>query len=383
MIKQSLTWASPLSFARSLYQQKQDFILLYSSLNMGFSGNYSFLAFNPKNTISAENMDKLEALLTENKEKFENAWFGYLGYGLKNSLENLPQDSAPFIKMPDSLMINFGIIMVFDHLKKKCHVLAESQEELESNIPVSSPVIEENKVKIEFLSSNMSKNEYLKKVAMLLESIKNGDIYQANLTRKFLGNFKSRPNGFELFVKLCKLSPSPYSSYIKYKDFEIISSSPERFLTIDKDGQTESRPIKGSAKRYKDKSKDQQSYISLANSHKDKAENLMIVDLMRNDLSKTCIPSTIKVSDLFQISSYSTIHHMSSTLEPCPMCAGAMFQSRINRLVFGAKDLKWGAAGSVADLFSEKLFNHRIEVEYIKSKECESILREFFSTLRK
>jgi anthranilate/para-aminobenzoate synthase component I len=143
--------------------------------------------------------------------------------------------------------------------------------------------------------------------------IANGDFYQTNLTRKFLGKI-GFVNKFEIFKKLTELSPASYSAFISFGDAAVISSSPELFLTISKRGKIESHPIKGTAACDPDKSKDTEIKQVLKNSAKEKAENLMIVDLVRNDLSRVCVPGSVGVRNLFRLESYSAVHHLSSTV---------------------------------------------------------------------
>ena len=142
-----------------------------------------------------------------------------------------------------------------------------------------------------------------------------GDFYQVNLTRKFFGNinYETQQEFFSLFTKLDKISPANYSSFLKLRDNFIISSSPELFLNI-KDSIITSRPIKGTAARSNDATQDQQNKEYLQNSEKEKAENLMIVDLVRNDISQVSKAGSVKVNNLFQVNSYKTLHHMSSEI---------------------------------------------------------------------
>ena len=162
------------------------------------------------------------------------------------------------------------------------------------------------------LESNFDKNQYLEKVSHIKDRIIEGDIYQANLTRKFNGKIKV-DNNFDIFLKLNKESPGNYSSFMKLKENYIISSSPELFLSINSKGRIKSSPIKGTAPRViKDKIKDLESKKHLKNCKKELSENLMIVDLVRNDLSRSCKAGSIKVKNLFKINSYKTVHHMSS-----------------------------------------------------------------------
>jgi para-aminobenzoate synthetase component 1 len=160
----------------------------------------------------------------------------------------------------------------------------------------------------------MTRAQYEAKVAQIVRRIHAGELYQANLTRKFYGSFTDIPGSFALFERLCAASPAPYSAYIKAGDSAILSSSPERFLRIEPDGSVTTRPIKGSIGRSADASADAAAKQALAKSAKDRAENLMIVDLMRNDLARISIPGSVQVDGLFEITSHPHVHHMASTV---------------------------------------------------------------------
>ncbi len=147
---------------------------------------------------------------------------------------------------------------------------------------------------------------------MILEKIAAGDLYQANLTRKFYGT--TRRNGFAQFYNLCALSPAPYAAYINMGEREIISMSPERFISITADGIATASPIKGTYPRGRTAAEDAALKAELGASEKNRAENLMIVDLMRSDFAKGSIPGSVKVNGLFKVSTYRHLHHMSSTI---------------------------------------------------------------------
>ncbi|MBV8940042.1 MAG: anthranilate synthase component I family protein, partial [Alphaproteobacteria bacterium] len=130
----------------------------------------------------------------------------------------------------------------------------------------------------------------------------------------FFGRLTAPPDALSLFERLCEASPAPYSACLKLGDAAVLSSSPERFLTLDAQGRLETRPIKGSAPRHIDVAEDARLRAALAASAKDRAENLMIVDLMRNDFSRVCLPGSVQVSGLYDVSSFATIHHMASVV---------------------------------------------------------------------
>ncbi len=307
MQAQSLPWTEPLELASGV--DDDYWVLLYSSVRTDYSGRYSILARGLAERIEASDFEKLATRLSHDQPHFDNAWFGYLGYGLKNSLESLPHDTPHMFDLPDMCMMRFCEIYQFDHETKTLILYSNN-----TPTPVSPRPIEQIIPAVSSISSNMTREEYLQKAASVIEHIHAGDLYQANLTRKFNGQFAEKPNGLALFARLCEISPAPYSAYISMGDTHIISSSPELFLRSNDKGQVLARPIKGTAPRFDDKNKDDASRNSLAASSKDKAENLMIVDLMRNDMSKTCEAGSVKTDSLYDITSHATIHHMSSNI---------------------------------------------------------------------
>ncbi|NBO17982.1 MAG: anthranilate synthase component I family protein [Proteobacteria bacterium] len=129
-----------------------------------------------------------------------------------------------------------------------------------------------------------------------------------------MGEFEAPPASFAMFRELCRISPAAYSSFLKMGDSCVLSSSPELFLRISPEGHITARPIKGTSPRSADAAQDAANRQLLENSEKDKAENLMIVDLMRNDLARASQPGSVKTEALFEITSHSTVHHMSSTI---------------------------------------------------------------------
>lgn len=311
--KANLPWYSPLHYAAGIPDDEETWALLYSGMETGFTGRYSFLAMKPSRSISSHNFLALEQVLTSHQEHYANFWLGYLGYGLKNVLEELPQDAPSIIHLPELWMVQYRLLLVFDHKEKTVAAYAASEEDYNA-LPQPVPPQTKEASTIALLASNMTKTAYLSHVETIREAIFRGDVYQANLTRKFYGQWEEAPSPFSLFLRLCECSPAPYSTFLKYGETAILSSSPEQFLQMDKTGHAKTRPIKGSAPRFTDTEKDTISRKNLEKSEKDRAENLMIVDLMRNDLSRHCTLGSVKVDDLFKVTSYATVHHMASTV---------------------------------------------------------------------
>ncbi len=125
-----LPWHPPLDYARGIPETETSWILLYSGMRTSFTGRYSFLALYPRATCKGEDFSTLETQLSTDKGRFDNAWFGYLGYGLKNVLETLPEDTPSFIHLPKLWMVQYRLIMVFDHEMHQVEAWADSPEVL-------------------------------------------------------------------------------------------------------------------------------------------------------------------------------------------------------------------------------------------------------------
>ncbi len=285
----------------------KEWVLLHSGMASQESGRYSYLASHPVKHITSDDLTALAPHVSDTQSWHNNAWFGYLGYELKDRLEPGMTCAPSILSLPAMSVIRPAHITRFDHHSGRMDSFGAPLKSSPINTDVALPAITA-------LSSNMHKGDYLAIIHATIERIKAGDFYQANITRKFSGEFEYAPDAFHLFRRLCETSPAPYSALIRTGDSFILSSSPENFLRIDPSGRVESRPIKGSAPRHSDPVQDQKIRRQLTDSHKDRAENLMIVDLMRNDLSRCCEAGSITVSDLQEVHSFATIHQMISTV---------------------------------------------------------------------
>jgi para-aminobenzoate synthetase component 1 len=139
-----------------------------------------------------------------------------------------------------------------------------------------------------------------------------GDIFQANLSQRLEAPLEEDP--WHLYRRLREVNPAPFAAYLEFDGVYVASASPERFLRVEPDGRVETRPIKGTRPRGQSPIHDAALSRSLWDSEKDRAENLMIVDLLRNDLSRTCRPGTVRVPELFALEGYQTVHHLVSTV---------------------------------------------------------------------
>lgn len=275
---------SPIDSASALHQAGDDFALLLSSLSTSYSGTRSLLASGVAERITGDDFAALRHALPHGQ------WFGWLGYGLRHATESLPSDTPSIIDLPALCMTRFEEVEESRHCDHQ---------------PTSPPRHDRF---VTSLASTMTRAEYLAKVATTIEQIRAGRFYQANITRKFYGTLTEGFCPSQIFARLCRVSPAPYSAWLRMGDTHILSSSPELFLRITQDGTMTTRPIKGSAG--KDTAPE-----ALQQSPKDRAENLMIADLMRNDFSRVAVGGSVRVSELFGVDSFPTIHHLSSTVE--------------------------------------------------------------------
>ena len=243
---------------------------------------------------------------------FAGGAIGFFGYDLGLSLSGIAthkEDSG----FPDLAFGLYDWSVVVDHAMKKAHLVSRS-EKFPENL-------------MERLSSESSKKEpfrlsgpiesipdfeaYAKAFSTIKDYIAAGDCYQVNLARSFSASFSGDP--WTLYRAIRDASPAPYSAYLSNPHCSILSASPERFLKVE-DGRVETKPIKGTRPRSNDPLEDALLAQSLLASEKDRAENLMIVDLLRNDLGKACEAGTVKVDKLFDVEHFASVHHLVSTI---------------------------------------------------------------------
>lgn len=160
--------------------------------------------------------------------------------------------------------------------------------------------------------SDFTRDQYMSAVGRVIEYIGAGDIFQANLSQRLTAPWTGTAT--QLYSRIRKRNPAPFCGLLKYEDFAIVSASPERFLKVDRDGVVETRPIKGTRRRPRSPIADLYAGTELATSEKDRAENVMIVDLLRNDISRSCCNGSVRVTGLCEIERFETVLHLVSTV---------------------------------------------------------------------
>jgi para-aminobenzoate synthetase component 1 len=369
LIQEIQTAHTPESLVEQLQNCKaRNLILLRSNPFDSPQTRYSFVAANPfltfKSFGSRCESENFEAQNSKLEIHFGNPWhlldslmsrfelldeidlpfplggaFGYFGYDLKNFSEpKLPRRAVNDLELPDCCVGFYDSVVVFDHQLGKVFVVStglnadgsrdekKAKEQLEfwqtilkaelkdvdknydgrsqEPLHLCAPVAE--------ISSNLSRKEFISKVQRAQNYIRNGDIYQVNLSQRLSANCEM--SGWEFFQKLNSISPAPFSTFYDCGDFQLASSSPEQFLRMS-GSQIVTRPIKGTRPRHADVTRDAQLAYELQTSAKELAELVMITDLLRNDLGKVCEFGFVQVPELAKLEKFAHVQHLVSTVE--------------------------------------------------------------------
>ncbi len=281
---------------------------------------------------------------------FQGGAAGYIGYDFGRTLDAFPPARYDDLALPDLVMGIYDWALVWDHLADRAWLVSTGIPELEPSARVTRAERRRNAVLdildgrvrpspraqrsitssavaesapshavsdghggiVPGLRSSFTRDGYLQAVATVREYIAAGDIFQANISQRFEAVLVDSP--WALYTRMRTRNPAPFAAFLECADLAIISASPERFLRVSPDGWAETRPIKGTRPRGVGPEHDAHLGRELVESRKDQAENLMIVDLMRNDLSRVCRPGTVRVSELFALEHYATVHHLVSTV---------------------------------------------------------------------
>ena len=239
--------------------------------------------------------------------------FGYLSYDLKNDTEALYSNNFDGLAFPDLFFFQPKKLFLIKGNQVEMLYLRICDDEIEVDLEeiLSIESITHYPLPIT-INQRISKENYLSKVSKMLEHIHRGDIYEANFCMEFFIE-KANINPLEKFLKLNEISKSPLAVYFKNNTQFLLSASPERY--IKKEGDLIiSQPIKGTAKRFQDQTEDEKSKSELASDPKERSENIMVSDLVRNDLSRTAQKGSVKVEELCGIYSFKQVHQMISTI---------------------------------------------------------------------
>ncbi len=258
---------------------------------------------------------------------FAGGALGYFAYDLARRIEKLPSNAIPAVQFPEMMVGIYDWAVVVDHREQRTYLVsygleAETHQKwhaLQALFYEPPRASNDNQHLNQFevktpIVSNLSESQYQHAFTKIMAYITEGDCYQVNLAQRFSAEVAG--DSWLAYKKLREISPAPFMAFMQLplntnENFQVLSNSPERFVQTN-GSHVETRPIKGTRPRSKDAEQDLLYSKELLTSLKDKAENLMIVDLLRNDLSKTC--DSVKVNQLFQLQSFANVHHLVSTI---------------------------------------------------------------------
>ena len=315
------------------------------------SGRYSFLAADPFWVLEAKNgritldgrsfagdpfavmAERLRAHPLTHRDglpPFQTGAIGFLAYDLCHHLERLPRPAQDDMGFPDLALGFYDVIAAWDHRDRRAFVLSSGWPEMDAAARRSRAV-----ARAEWLADRLSapaaglapapafaapdirsdfeRPAYEAAVARVIEYILAGDIFQANMTQRFRARMPPQLDPFALYRRLMAINPAPFAAYLNFGSSVIASASPERFLSL-RNGWVEARPIKGTRPRGRDAAEDERLAAELIASEKDTAENVMIVDLLRNDLSRVCRDGSVAVPELCALETYATVFHLVSSV---------------------------------------------------------------------
>jgi len=300
---QLLLWSQ--QFREAIFLDSNNYDQKYSSFD-------AVLAVDAFTSVKTDEHNAFEDL--KQYQQITKDWlFGYLSYDLKNDTEELKSSNYDGLHFPD----------VFFFQPKKLFLLKEDQleiqylnmcddeveEDLEDIRNQKSEISQKSEIKIQ---QRISKESYLEKVSTMLEHIHRGDIYEANFCMEFFAENASL-NPIETYTSLNAISEPPFAVFFKNNKQFLLSASPERYLRKE-DNKIISQPIKGTAKRHADVQEDESIKQELLANEKERSENIMIVDLVRNDLSRTASKGSVEVEELCGAYTFKQVHHLISTV---------------------------------------------------------------------
>ena len=310
---------------------RYDIIVAEPFITLVTQGELTTIAQNGTSIISTED----PFLLLKNSLKhyaapktdlpFAGGALGYFAYDLARRIEKLASNVMPAIELPEMMLGIYDWAVIVDHREQRSYLVSHgldaathknwSRLQALFNAPCRPSTVDEQANQFTVTSpiaSNLTPAHYSQAFAKIQAYIQAGDCYQVNLAQRFSASVEG--DSWQAYKKLREISPAPFMAFMQLpfnetERFQVLSNSPERFIQVSGD-HVETRPIKGTRPRFKNSAQDLNSSNELLTSLKDKAENLMIVDLLRNDLSKSC--EKVRVTKLFQLQSFANVHHLVS-----------------------------------------------------------------------
>ncbi|CAL2089587.1 Aminodeoxychorismate synthase [Tenacibaculum sp. 190524A05c] len=304
--KQLLAWG----------QQYETVVFLDSNnYEQQYSSYDAILAVDEFTSIKTDYYQAFEQL-KEYQSYTRDYLFGYLSYDLKNDTEALTSNNFDGLNFPDmyffqpqKIIFIKGNEVSFAYLRMVDDEIDEDFEQIVNGESHPEIIHQEEALKVKL---RIHKDEYHNKVSKVIDHIKRGDIYEANFCQEFFVE-NAQINPLETYNHLNKISQPPFATYLKNDELYLLSATPERYIR--KEGsKIISQPIKGTAKRFVDPVEDEKIAFDLARDEKERSENIMIVDLVRNDLSRTAKKGSVKVEELCKVYAFKQVHQLISTV---------------------------------------------------------------------
>jgi para-aminobenzoate synthetase component I len=327
-----IVYGEPFAMARRL-RAERSLTLFESAQRHEHLGRYSFLAVNPKHSLvvregasilNGKPVDDdpfvvLQKLLSKSARQtiaglppFQGGWAGYISYDYNRRLEPKAKIAAFKPLCPDMVFHLYETVIAIDHLQERAWIIGPQRKQIEKLLQQRPKPLGAD-VKIAF-HETIARAEHESNVQRTVDYILAGDIFQANITQTFDASVREGFDLFQAYKQLREMNPAPFSALMDFEEVQIVSSSPERLIRYN-GTVAEARPIKGTRRRDDDPSRDAALIADLTSSRKDRAENVMIVDLLRNDLSIVSKPGTVKVPVLCGLETYANVHHLVSVVQ--------------------------------------------------------------------
>jgi para-aminobenzoate synthetase component 1 len=340
--------ADPVAWCRA-FADRPGLALFDSALRHERLGRYSFLGIDPFARLEADRAgvrlngadcggDPFEAIgklcarygvePQPDLPPFQTGIGGYFGYALRHHVERVPSHARSDIAWPDLILGLYDLVLAVDHVAERAWLLASGYPETtsaarrdraEARIAWARERLRRGSQASPAASwaiaarPDLTQAQFKHAVRRTIDYIEAGDIYQANITQRFRAKLPAGFDRLSLYQALRTRNPATFGAFLDFGPTAILSSSPERFLKV-AEGKVETRPIKGTRPRGRGPAEDKAMADELLASVKDRAENLMIVDLLRNDISRACRIGSVKVPTLFGLESYATVHHLVSVV---------------------------------------------------------------------
>ncbi|MDR5868697.1 aminodeoxychorismate synthase component I [Halomonas koreensis] len=324
---------SPLA-AFSALRRRPDAVLLDSGRPVAPGGRYDILSSDPLSMLEIDTLgrlhgdpalegltpfaaqqallDRLPASVPDSDLPFLGGLIGYWSYDLGHCLEPVAGHARPAARLPASRVGLYDWALIQDHERREAWLVATPERRAQVLGWLAAPADDADDFRLrgDFVAE-LSRDAYLARFEAVQRYIRAGDCYQINLAQRFSAPFQG--DLWAAYRRLRRATPTPFSGFLAWDDRAILSLSPERFLQC-AGGRVETRPIKGTRPRGATPDEDRRLAEALTASVKDRAENVMIVDLLRNDLGRVCRPGTVRVPQLCGLESYANVHHLVSVV---------------------------------------------------------------------